>query len=114
MTEFPSIKDKIANMEDVGKNKMFTVPDVKSRMRTSSGAPAAGWMEARTKLQSQLDSLIAKTTAKMTKYGTVHAVEPREVVRDETPEKHSDNDEQQQNKLKTKFGNQILLIPLRF
>ena len=99
MTEFPSIKDKIANMEDVGKNKMFTVPDVKSRMRTSSGAPAAGWMEARTKLQSQLDSLIAKTTAKMTKYGTVHAVEPREVVRDETPEKHSDNDEQQQKKV---------------
>ena len=60
ITEFPSIKDKIANMEDVGKTiGRFNVPDVTSRVKQSS-TPAAGWMEARSKLQSQLDSLIAK------------------------------------------------------
>lgn len=81
ITEFPSIRDKIANMEDAGKSVgQFFVPDVKSKMRAGA-PPAAGWMEARTKLQGQLDSLIAKTSAKMSKYGTVHAVEPREVTK---------------------------------
>ena len=56
----------------------FFVPDVKSKMRQAA-PPTAGWMEARSKLQTQLDSLIAKTSAKMTKYGTVHAIEPKEV-----------------------------------
>ena len=84
--EFPSIRDKISNMEQVGKTiGQFTVSDVKSRVKTDS-TPAAGWMEARSKLQTQLDSLIAKTSAKISKYGTVHAVEPREVVRERTPE----------------------------
>ena len=69
-------------MEDVGKSVgQFFVPDVKSKMRQTA-APAAGWMEARTKLQTQLDSLIAKTSAKISKYGTVHAVEPREIVKE--------------------------------
>ena len=73
-------------MEQVGKTiGQFTVSDVKSRVKTDS-TPAAGWMEARSKLQTQLDSLIAKTSAKISKYGTVHAVEPREVVRERTPE----------------------------
>ena len=77
-SEFPSIRDKIANMEEVGKTiGQFTVPDNKARVKTTA-APAAGWMEARSKLQGQLDSLIARTTAKISKYGTVHAVEPRE------------------------------------
>ena len=62
---------------------------MKSRMR--AGAPAAGWMEARSKLQHQLDTLITKTSAKITKYGTVHAVEPKvenvQVCDEETEEK---------------------------
>merc|ERR1712083_245252 len=86
ITEFPSIRDKIANMEDAGKSVgQFFVPDVKSKMRQGP-PPAAGWMEARSKLQTQLDSLIAKTSAKMTKYGTVHAIEPRETKsKEESP-----------------------------
>jgi len=84
VTEFPSIKNKIANMEEEAKPKMFVVPDVKSKMRQA--APAAGWMEARTKLQSQLDTLINRTSAKMTKYGTVHAVEPKEFTKESSSE----------------------------
>ena len=79
-------------MEDAGKSVgQFFVPDVKSKMRAGA-PPAAGWMEARTKLQGQLDSLIAKTSAKMSKYGTVHAIEPREVttVKEKSPEVGSD------------------------
>ena len=98
ITEFPSIKDKIANMEDVGKSVgQFFVPDVKSKMRTGA-PPAAGWMEARTKLQSQLDSLIAKTSAKMSKYGTVHAIEPREVTKAEEKSPEEGNDPEPRKK----------------
>jgi len=82
--EFPSIKDKIANMEEEAKPKMFVVPDVKSKMR--QGAPAAGWMEARSKLQTQLDSLINKTSAKITKFGNVHAIEPKEFAKESSSE----------------------------
>jgi len=84
ITEFPSIKNKIANMEEEAKPRMFVVPDVKSKMR--QGAPAAGWMQARSKLQSQLDTLITKTSAKMTKYGNIHAIEPKEFVKDSSSE----------------------------
>eukprot|EP00092_Neocalanus_flemingeri_P012070 GFUD01013013.1.p1 GENE.GFUD01013013.1~~GFUD01013013.1.p1 ORF type:complete len:1302 (+),score=446.81 GFUD01013013.1:135-4040(+) len=84
VTQFPSIKNKIANMEEEAKTKMFVVPDVKSKMR--QGAPAAGWMEARSKLQHQLDSLITKTSAKMTKFGNVHAIEPKEFAKDSSNE----------------------------
>merc|ERR1712066_547195 len=51
-------------------------------MGRGGAPPAAGWMEARSKLQTQLDSLIAKTSAKMSKYGTVHAVEPKETPKE--------------------------------
>merc|ERR1712001_751355 len=61
-------------------------------MGRAGAPPAAGWMEARTKLQGQLDSLIAKTSAKMSKYGTVHAIEPREATKakEKSPEVGSD------------------------
>merc|ERR1712198_295372 len=95
LTEFPSIRDKIANMEDVGKTiGIFNVPDVKSKMKTQT-APAAGWMEARSKLQTQLDSLIAKTSAKISKYGSVHAQEPKVVVKEKTPEQEDEGAEDQ-------------------
>merc|ERR1719239_2102668 len=58
---------------------MYEVPDVKAKMRT--GAPAAKWMEARGKLQCQLDTLITKTSEKMAKYGSIHAR-----VKDSSPE----------------------------
>jgi len=90
ITEFPSIKNKIANMEEEAKTKMFVVPDVKSKMR--QGAPAAGWMQARSKLQTQLDSLITKTSAKMTKYGNVHAIETKEFVKESSSESQNLND----------------------
>merc|ERR1719410_2637369 len=96
--EFPSIKDKINfhnTQKEIGR---FSVPDVKSKMR--QGEAGAGWMEARTKLQSQLDTLIAKTTAKITKYGTVHAIEPKEVTREETPENESGEQEESVEKHK--------------
>merc|ERR1711936_1465487 len=84
ITEFPSIKNKIANMEDEAKPKIFVVPDVKSKMRQA--APAAGWMEARSKLQHQLDTLITKTSAKMSKYGNVNAVEKKEFTKESSSE----------------------------
>ena len=86
--------------EEVGKKEIgrFSVPDVKSKMR--QGEPGAGWMEARTKLQSQLDTLIAKTTAKITKYGTVHAIERKEITREETPEEQSREEEESTEKHK--------------
>merc|ERR1719481_598546 len=88
--EFPSIQAKIKNMEEEAKKVstprgMFEVPDVKSKMR--QGAPAAGWMEARTKLQKQFDTLITKTSAKMAKYGNIHVIER------ESPSKESQNGE---------------------
>ena len=82
-------------MEDVGKTiGIFNVPDVKSKMKTQT-APAAGWMEARSKLQTQLDSLIAKTSAKISKYGSVHAQEPKVVVKEKTPEQEDEAAEDQ-------------------
>ena len=40
--DFPSIRDKIANMEEVGKTiGQFRVPDVKTRVKADS-TPAAG------------------------------------------------------------------------
>ena len=71
-------------MEEEAKPKMFKVPDVKSKMR--QGAPAAGWMEARSKLQTQLDTLINKTSAKITKFGNVHAIEPKEFAKESSSE----------------------------
>ena len=71
-------------MEEEAKPKMFMVPDVKSKMR--QGAPAAGWMEARSKLQTQLDTLINKTSAKITKFGNVHAIEPKEFAKESSSE----------------------------
>merc|ERR1712106_1186743 len=84
-TQFPSIKNKIANMEEEAKLKLFEVPDVKSKMR--KGAPAPGWMEARSKLQSQLDTLINKTSAKITKFGDVNAVEKKTFVKESSSER---------------------------
>merc|ERR1712106_1197946 len=83
-TQFPSIKNKIANMEEEAKLKLFEVPDVKSKMR--KGAPAPGWMEARSKLQSQLDTLINKTSAKIAKFGDVNAVEKKTFVKESSSE----------------------------
>merc|ERR1712128_237042 len=83
-TQFPSIKNKIANMEEEAKLKLFEVPDVKSKMR--KGAPAPGWMEARSKLQSQLDTLINKTSAKITKFGDVNAVEKKTFEKESSSE----------------------------
>ena len=71
-------------MEEEAKPKMFLVPDVKSKMR--QGAPAAGWMEARSKLQTQLDTLINKTSAKITKFGNVHAIEQNEFAKESSSE----------------------------
>merc|ERR1712112_464126 len=85
-TEFPSIASKIKQMEEEAKRPlaMYEVPDVKSKMNT--GAPAAKWMEARGKLQQQLDTLITKTSEKMTKYGSVHAKEQVEFTKDASSE----------------------------
>jgi len=71
-------------MEEEAKLKLFEVPDVKSKMR--KGAPAPGWMEARSKLQSQLDTLINKTSAKITKFGDVNAVEKKTFVKESSSE----------------------------
>merc|ERR1712080_699391 len=86
-TEFPSIATKIKQMEEEAKRPlaMYQVPDVKSKMNT--GAPAAKWMEARGKLQQQLDTLITKTSEKMAKYGSVHVKEKVEDTRDTSSEK---------------------------
>merc|ERR1712066_1197854 len=84
--EFPSIADKIKQMEEEAKKPlaMYEVPDVKSKMKT--GAPAAKWMEARGKLQQQLDTLITKTSEKMSKYGSVHARVKEDFVKDSSIE----------------------------
>jgi len=64
-TEFPSIKQKIHQMENEAKAKMVTrVPNVKKNLNLGEEKPA-GWMEARKKLQAQLDTLLTKTSAKM-------------------------------------------------
>merc|ERR1711970_706721 len=84
VTQFPSIKNKIANMEEEAKPKMFVVPDVKSKMRQTT--PTAGWMETRSKLQNQLDTLITKTSAKITKFGDVNAVEKKSFVKESSSE----------------------------
>jgi len=83
---FPSIADKIKQMEEEAKKPlaMYEVPDVKSKMKT--GAPAAKWMEARGKLQQQLDTLITKTSEKMSKYGSVHARVKEDFVKDSSAE----------------------------
>merc|ERR1712106_789329 len=75
-------------MEEEAKLKLFEVPDVKSKMR--KGAPAPGWMEARSKLQSQLDTLINKTSAKITKFGDGNAVEKKTFVKESSSEKFCD------------------------
>jgi len=63
VTQFPSIRQKISQMEE--ESKMVTkVPDVKRKLDLGELKPA-GWMEARKKLQSQLDVLLTKTSAKM-------------------------------------------------
>merc|ERR1712211_47478 len=63
VTQFPSIRQKISQMEEEA--KMVTkVPDVKRKLDLGELKPA-GWMEARKKLQSQLDVLLTKTSAKM-------------------------------------------------
>jgi len=90
ITEFPSIKNKIANMEEEAKPKMFVVPDVKSKMRQTT--PTAGWMETRSKLQNQLDTLISKTSAKITKFGDVNAVEKKSFVKESSSESEKSND----------------------
>jgi len=90
ITEFPSIKNKIANMEEEAKPKMFVVPDVKSKMRQTT--PTAGWMETRSKLQNQLDTLINKTSAKITKFGDVNAVEKKSFVKESSSESEKSND----------------------
>merc|ERR1711970_1617119 len=90
ITEFPSIRNKIANMEEEAKPKMFVVPDVKSKMRQTT--PTAGWMETRSKLQNQLDTLINKTSAKITKFGDVNAVEKKSFVKDSSSESGKSND----------------------
>jgi len=84
--EFPSIATKIKQMEEEAKRPlaMYEVPDVKSKMNT--GAPAAKWMEARGKLQLQLDTLITKTTKKIAKYGTVHARDKDDFTKDTSSE----------------------------
>merc|ERR1719228_235446 len=83
---FPSIADKIKQMEEDAKKPlaMYEVPDVKAKMRT--GAPAAKWMEARGKLQNQLDTLITKTSEKMAKYGSIHARVKDDFVKDSSIE----------------------------
>jgi len=88
-TEFPSIANKIKQMEEEAKRPlaMYEVPDVKSKMNT--GAPAAKWMEARGKLQQQLDTLITKTSEKMAKYGSVHVKEKVEFTKDGSSENES-------------------------
>jgi len=90
ITEFPSIRNKIANMEEEAKPKMFVVPDVKSKMRQTT--PTAGWMETRNKLQTQLDTLINKTSAKITKFGDVNAVEKKSFVKESSSESEKSND----------------------
>jgi len=84
--EFPSIASKIKQMEEDAKKPlaMYEVPDVKAKMRT--GAPAAKWMEARGKLQCQLDTLISKTSEKMAKYGSIHARVKEDFVKDSSAE----------------------------
>jgi len=84
--EFPSIANKIKQMEEDAKKPlaMYEVPDVKAKMRT--GAPAAKWMEARGKLQNQLDTLITKTSEKMAKYGSIHARVKDDFVKDSSIE----------------------------
>jgi len=84
--EFPSIASKIKQMEEDAKKPlaMYEVPDVKGKMRT--GAPAAKWMEARGKLQCQLDTLITKTSEKMAKYGSIHARVKDDFVKDSSAE----------------------------
>jgi len=94
VTQFPSIKNKIANMEEEAKPKMFVVPDVKSKMRQTT--PTAGWMETRSKLQNQLDTLITKTSAKITKFGDVNAVEKKSFVKESSSESEKFYDAQSQ------------------
>merc|ERR1712130_814406 len=76
----------IKQMEEDAKKPlaMYEVPDVKAKMRT--GAPAAKWMEARGKLQNQLDTLITKTSEKMAKYGSIHARVKDDFVKDSSIE----------------------------
>jgi len=76
-TQFPSIKQKIHQMEEEAKTKMVTrVPDVKRNLNLGE-VKTAGWMEARKKLQVQLDTLLTKTSAKMAAFtkGTDTATE---------------------------------------
>merc|ERR1712032_546673 len=61
--EFPSIASKIKQMEEDAK-----------------------WMEARGKLQCQLDTLITKTSEKMAKYGSIHARVKEDFVKDSSAE----------------------------
>lgn len=84
--QFPSIADKIKLMEEEAKKPlaMYEVPDVKSKM--NAPAPAAQWMEARNKLQFQLDTLITKTSEKMAKYGNVNVREREDFVKDPSSE----------------------------
>merc|ERR1719500_1630872 len=84
--EFPSIASKIKQMEEDAKKPlaMYEVPDVKGKMRT--GAPAAKWMEARGKLQCQLDTLITKTSEKMAKYASIHARVKDDFAKDSSAE----------------------------
>merc|ERR1739842_174034 len=46
----------------------------------------AKWMEARGKLQQQLDTLITKTSEKMSKYGSGHARVKEDFVKDSSAE----------------------------
>merc|ERR1711936_1110949 len=63
---------------------MYEVPDVKAKMNKI--APTAKWMEARGKLQNQLDTLITKTSEKMAKYGSIHARVKDDFVKDSSIE----------------------------
>jgi len=100
-TEFPSIANKIKQMEEEAKRPlaMYEVPDVKSKMNT--GAPAAKWMEARGKLQQQLDTLITKTSEKMAKYGSVHVKEKVEFTKDGSSENESSESNERATKSKS-------------
>jgi len=85
--QFPSIAEKIKQMEEEAKKPklaMYEVPDVKAKMNKI--APTAKWMEARGKLQNQLDTLITKTSEKMAKYGSIHARVKDDFVKDSSIE----------------------------
>jgi len=86
--EFPSIKDKINRMEEG--TMVTSVPDVKRKLDLGEFKPA-GWMETRKKLQTQLDVLLNKTSAKMT------TIAKKDVDQKDDPEEKTEKTEDAQN-----------------